>query len=61
MNKGVGKGGGGGGGGRRAPPPQPPRPPDFKLKLLCVQAFTTKGHPKCIIMENKREKTAFRL
>ena len=50
MNKGVGKGGGGG-----AEEP----PPDFKLKLLCVQAFTAKAHPKCIIIENKREKTAY--
>ena len=36
-------------------------PPDFKLKLLCVQVFTAKGHSKCIIIENKRGKTAFRL
>jgi len=31
-------------------------PPDFKLKLLCVQAFTAKGHPKCIIIEKQERK-----
>ena len=38
-------------------------PPDFKLMSLCVQAVTTKGRPKCIIIKKKtrEEKTGFRL
>ena len=32
-----------------APPPFPS--PDFKLNLICVQAVTAKGRPKCIIIE----------
>ena len=28
-------------------------PPDFKFMLLCVQAVTAKGHPKCIIITKK--------
>ena len=30
--------------------------PDFKLKLLCVQAVTAKGCPKCIIIEKQERK-----
>ena len=36
-------------------------PPDFKFNLLCVQAVTAKGCPKCIIRKTREEKTAFRL
>ena len=52
MNKGVGKGEGGA-----------EAPPDFKLKLLCVQAFTAKARTSKIYYYRKtREgKTAFRL
>jgi len=41
-----------GGGGAEAPP-------DFKLMLLCVQAVTAKGHPKC--WKTKEEKNSFQV
>ena len=30
-----------------------PPPPDFKFMLLCVEAVTTNGHPKFIIIEKQ--------
>ena len=51
--KGVGKGGWGGGVGRGVGLKPPP---DFKVMLLCVQAVTAKGHPKCIIKKQERKK-----
>ena len=44
---GVGKGCAGG---LKNPPP----PPDFKFMLLCVEAVTTNGHPKFIIIEKQK-------